>query len=288
MLIFARPKALEHALELLSQDSWTILAGGTDFYPALRGEVPGTPVLDITAVSDLSEITVTDSGDYRIGALVTWSTIARAKLPPAFLSLQQSALEIGSQQIQNRATLAGNLCNASPAADGVPPLLCLDASVELVSHRGVRQIPLTDFIHGNRRTARDSDELLSAIIIPSEAVQGISLFNKLGTRRFLVISIAMVAARIEIADRRIDKLAVAIGSCSVVARRLHTIETMLVGQSIDDHPEALITPDHLHELEPIDDIRATAHYRQQVALQLVKRSLTTTITASSSDNSGVL
>ena len=107
MLIFARPKALEHALELLSQDSWTILAGGTDFYPALRGEVPGTPVLDITAVSDLSEITVTDSGDYRIGALVTWSTIARAKLPPAFLSLQQSALEIGSQQIQNRATLAG-------------------------------------------------------------------------------------------------------------------------------------------------------------------------------------
>ena len=99
-------------------------------------------------------------------AATTWSEIAAANLPPAFDALRQAAREVGSIQIQNRGTIAGNLCNASPAADGVPPLLALDAAVELASANGTRQLPLSEFITGYRRTARQPDEILSAVIVP--------------------------------------------------------------------------------------------------------------------------
>src|SRR5439155_3336986 len=113
-----------------------------------------------------------DSGHYRIGAATTWSDIIRAKLPPAFEALKQAAREVGSVQIQNRATIGGNLCNASPAADGVPPLLALDAEVELISTQPTRRLPLSEFIRGNRRTALRPDEILAAIIIPQQEVPG--------------------------------------------------------------------------------------------------------------------
>ena len=128
--------------------------------------------------------------------------------------------------------------------------------------------------------------MLSAIIIPAEAVHGRSYFNKLGARRYLVISIAMVAARIAIRDRCIDQAAVSIGSCSVVASRLHAVESALIGQSIDTQPAALVTREHLHELAPIDDIRATAHYRHHAALQLVRRTITAAINSSVSGSGG--
>lgn len=267
---YARPLALQQALDLLREDSWTILAGGTDFYPALRGQNPLSPVLDITAIDDLCGITATDQG-IRIGALTSWTDIAKAQLPPAFRALQQSAVEVGSVQIQNRATVAGNLCNASPAADGVPPLLCLDASVELSSHSGVRNVLLGDFIQGNRRTVRRTDELLSAIHIPQASTDGYSEFCKLGARRYLVISIAMVSSRVLIQENRIKQIAVAVGSCSEVARRLPEVEQNLAGADVKSDLRSLVVSDHLAGLTPISDIRSSADYRQHAALELLRR-----------------
>ena len=147
------PTNLEGALISLAKQRDRIVAGGTDVYPAMRqGNTPRS-LLDVTRIKELMNITVMDTG-VRIGAAVTWSKIVKAKLPAAFDGLKHAAKEVGSIQIQNAGTIAGNLCNASPAADGVPPLLTLDARVELASaERGARILPLQEFILGVRKTA---------------------------------------------------------------------------------------------------------------------------------------
>ena len=163
-------------------------------------------------------------------------------------------------QIQNAGTLAGNVCNASPAADGIPCLLALDASVELASTAGNRILPLADFLLGARKTARRPDELMLGLRIPRTDETAQSVFLKLGARRYLVISIAMVAAVIGRAtDGRIVRARIAVGSCSATAQRLPALEAALIG-SCGDAPTVL--DEHLTPLSPIDDIRATADYRR--------------------------
>lgn len=270
---YAQPTSLAEAVTLLGDGGWTVLAGGTDVYPAL-GENPLTsPVMDISRLGDLRGIAPSPDGGIRIGALTTWTDIVRASLPPAFRALQQAAREVGSVQIQNRATIAGNLCNASPAADGVPPLLALDARVELASRSGNRTLPLSDFIQGNRKTARDSGELLTFIHVPAAGLQGNSAFFKLGSRRYLVISIAMIAARLA-ADGNgiITGAAVAVGACSAVAQRLPALESALIGQNLQA-AAGIAAPQHLAALSPIDDVRAPAGYRMDAALEGVRRAL---------------
>ena len=270
---YAQPTSLAEAVTLLGDGGWTVLAGGTDVYPAL-GENPLTsPVMDISRLGDLRGIAPAPDGGIRIGALTTWTDIVRASLPPAFRALQQAAREVGSVQIQNRATIAGNLCNASPAADGVPPLLALDARVELASRSGNRTLPLSDFIQGNRKTARDSGELLAFIHVPAAGLQGNSAFFKVGSRRYLVISIAMIAARLA-ADGNgiITDAAVAVGACSAVAQRLPALESALIGQNLQA-AAGIVAPQHLAALSPIDDVRAPAGYRMDAALEGVRRAL---------------
>ena len=153
-----------------------------------------------------------------------------APLPGGFDALKAAAREVGSVQIQNRGTVAGNLCNASPAADSVPPLLALDAGVELTSPRGARLMPLADFILGNRRPS-GADEILTAILVP-RTIDGPSAFLKLGARRYLVISIAMVAAALERdGDGAIAEARIAVGSCSAVAQRLPAARARLIGHA---------------------------------------------------------
>ncbi|MEO1161163.1 MAG: FAD binding domain-containing protein [Pseudomonadota bacterium] len=272
---YAQPTSVKEAVELLATDAWVMLAGGTDFYPGL-GEGPVTgPVLDISRIEGLQGISRDDdNAGWRIGALATWTQLVRADfLPRSFDCLKQAALEVGSVQIQNRATIVGNICNASPAADGVPALLVLEAEVELTSVRATRRMRLSEFLQGNRRTARQPDEIVTGIFIPDAGTQGSSAFFKLGSRRYLVISIAMVAARVELDDTGLVKAAaVSVGACSVVAQRLTGLENDLVGTSpsdIQSVPEAR----HLDGLSPIDDVRAPAGYRLDAALEGVRRAL---------------
>jgi CO/xanthine dehydrogenase FAD-binding subunit len=215
-----------------------------------------------------------DPNYIRIGGLTTWSEIANTPLPRCFDGLKAAAREIGGIQIQNRGTVAGNLCNASPAADSVPPLLTLDAEVELVSPVGIRRMPLADFIVGNRRTLRQPHEILSQILVPRADEDAASTFLKLGARRYLVISIVMVAVVIQKdAANHIREARISVGSCSAVARRLHELERALIGAPLVVGLGALVTADHLRNLSPIGDVRATAAYRCEAALRLVQRAL---------------
>jgi CO/xanthine dehydrogenase FAD-binding subunit len=270
--LYLRPKTLDDAVSLLASNGGQILAGGTDFYPALGERLPPENVLDISAIRDLRGISMT-AEQVRIGGLTTWTDVIRAPLPRCFDALKAAAKEVGSVQIQNRGTIAGNLCNASPAADGVPPLLALDAEVELISVSGMRRIPLAEFIVGNRKTTRRADEILSAVIIPRYLEHAASAFLKLGVRRYLVISISMVAVLVQIdTNRRVQQARIAVGSCSARAQRLAQLERDLVGCRARD-VGAVLSPTHLTPLSPIDDIRATAAYRRDASLTLVRRAL---------------
>lgn len=270
---YAKPKSLDEALATLGEGSWRLVAGGTDFYPALGNLPLRDDVLDLNGIDELRGISETDE-HYIFGARTSWAAIeAAADLPPAFDMLRLAAREVGSVQIQNVGTIAGNLCNASPAADGVPPLIALDAEVELHSASGARHLPVRDFIQGNRKTTRRPDELVTAIRVPKRAATGSSHFVKLGARRYLVISIAMAAARIVLDETgRIADAAIAVGSCSVVAVRLHALESAMIGATLATVRER-IGAYAFDELSPISDVRATAAYRRTAAREIVSRAV---------------
>ena len=271
MPLYARPTVLDEALHVLAGGS-TILAGGTDHYAVRVGKPLDDAILDITAVRGLRGIA--ESKDHwRIGATTTWTDLIEARLPPVFDGLRLAAREIGGVQIQNSGTLAGNICNASPAADGVPALLALDASVELASAQGLRVLRLGQFIIGPRRTQRRTGELLTAIVIPKPKYPANSHFLKLGARKYLVISIAMASVVIEHEGGVVRKARVAVGSCSPVALRLTALEDALCGRPLDPELPQIAKAAHLAPLMPIDDVRSSAGYRIDSALTVVKRTL---------------
>ncbi len=272
---YARPDNLAEALSLRGQGA-QIIAGGTDFYPVRVGrplyDRDVACVLDLTALRDLKGIC--EQGDFhRIGALTSWTTIAESPLPAQFRGLQAAAREVGGRQIQNRGTIGGNLCNASPAADGVPALMALGAEVELVSAAGTRRLALEDFILGPRKIALRADEILTAILIPKPEGQGIGAFWKLGARKYLVISIVMAAGYLDLVDGRIATARIAIGACSPVARRLPKLEAALRGRLPSEDLASLVAADHISDLAPIDDVRASAEYRTEAALTVLRRLL---------------
>ena len=277
MGVLHRPRTAAEALAHLAAGPALLIAGGTDIFPAFVDKPSPAALIDLSAIADMRGIQTTD--EYiRIGAATRWSEIARATLPPAFRMLQQAAREIGSVQIQNRATLGGNLCNASPAADGAPPLLALEAEVELLSSRGIRRIAVADFLVGNRLTQRAPDEIMTAIVVPRTHENARSTFLKLGARKYLVISIVMVAVLLDLDDaHRIRAARIAIGAASATARRLRTLEAHLVGASTAQQIEERIAESDFADLSPIDDVRATAGYRRDVAQKLVTRALIETL-----------
>lgn len=265
------PTRLQDALTALGSGAPSIIAGGTDWYP-VQGEKPiRCDMLDITRIEGLRGIS-RDAQGLRIGSASTWTDIIKADLPPAFKGLKAAAREVGSVQIQNAGTIAGNLCNASPAADGVPPLLTLNAQVEVESSNGIRVLPLSDFITGVRQIALKADELVTAILIPDLSETRRSSFVKLGARKYLVISIAMVAVTCEVTDGVLSDVHIAVGSCSPVAQRLTGLEAALDGLRVSN-VETVIAKADLSRLSPIDDVRGSGEYRLDVVASLIKRAL---------------
>ena len=272
-LLYFRPRTLEEAVHALAESRGTILSGGTDFFPSLGDHTVTTPIVDVSAVTELKGIHSAND-TICIGGRTTWNEILEAPLPRGFDGLKAAAREVGSVQIQNVATVAGNLCNASPAADGIPALLALDAEVTLASVAGVRRMPLANFVLGNRRTMKRSDEILSAVTVSRRLENSFSTFLKLGSRRYLVISIAMVAANLVLDERgKIAEALLAVGACSASALRLRGLEQCLSGVTGEPGIGRLVKQEHLAELSPINDMRATAAYRKEAAQVLVARAL---------------
>ena len=272
-MAYSTPTTISEALDLLASSPSTVIAGGTDLYPAAVGEPLRGNIIDISKVSDLRNIRV-DGSSWRIGSMVTWTDVLSADLPPVFDALKLAAREVGSVQIQNVATVIGNICNASPAADGVPPLLSMDAKLELCSSRSTRVIPLRDFILGNRQTALGEDEMVTALVLPRVGENDQSHFIKLGARKYLVISIAMVAANLRVDEHGVvESVRIAVGACSEKAVRLAALEQHLLGMKVESVVDEVTRFTGSLSLSPIDDIRASKTYRERAAKVLVARTL---------------
>ncbi len=269
---YQRPRSLEEALALRAAGDIAVIAGGTDIYPALAakrgwGDPAQPAMLDISAIPGLAGIEEAESG-WRIGCLVTWTRLIHASLPPLFDGLKAAAREVGGAQVQNRGTLVGNLCTASPAGDGIPNLMALEARVEIAGPSGLRFTTVGEFLTGYRATGLRTDEIVTALHVPR--LDGArSGFRKLGARRYLVISIAMAAGVVACAEGRIAEARIAIGACSATAQRLRALEVALRGATPEEAP-GLVTAAHLERLRPISDIRASGEYRRAAALQAVR------------------
>ena len=273
MSVYLRPDNLEEALDALQRRPLIVLAGGTDYYPGRVGQPLDDDLLDLTGIAALRGIG--DRGDHwRIGALTTWTDVIRADLPACFDGLKDAAREVGGVQIQNAGTIAGNLCNASPAADGAPNLAALDAEVELSAADGMRRLPIADFLTGNRTTALDDGEIVTAVLVPKLADAAVSAFLKLGARRYLVISIVMIGIVLVPDEGVVGDARIAVGACSPVTRRLPALEAALKGRLLDGTLGEAASAESVESvLSPIDDVRGSAAYRLDATLTMLQRGL---------------
>jgi len=265
-------------LEAIAPPGASLLSGGTDLLVKLRaGVAPPDRLLDISGVPSLREI-VWNNAELQIGAAASMTDILGLHGLAERLPLLSTVLQsLGSVQIRNRATLGGNLVNASPAADSAIPLLLYDAVVELAGSNGERFLPVSEFLIGPGKTALQGCEYVRSIRVPLPTQSSTCFFHKVGKRRALTIAIASVGARLVVDGNRIAEARFAAGSVAPTALRLHEVERRVTGHAVDSDLIAEASEVAQATVSPIDDIRATAEYRRLVVGALVARALRTAL-----------
>jgi CO/xanthine dehydrogenase FAD-binding subunit len=266
------PRNLPEALERMRREpgAWKPFAGGTDLMVLLEaGKLPQRKFLSIWKLPELRGIEV--AHDYvTLGALTTYSEVRRHDvLAREFPLLCRAAAETGSIATQNRGTLAGNIANASPAADSPPALLVYDAELELVSAKGVRWVPYYGFWQGYKKIALPEDELIRAIRLPRQKSSWTQFYRKVGTRRAQAISKVCLAGAARCEAGRITDVRIALGSVAPVVLRATETEKILRGEKFSPALTRTAMETLSREIAPIDDIRSTAHYRLRVAQNLL-------------------
>ena len=270
------PKTVPEALAMLAEDGAMPIAGGTNVVVDLRaGKHHPAALVDVTRLAGLRGIQRVN-GHLVIGGGTTITDLLHdpliARHAPA---LREAAAVFANPLIRNRATVAGNLVDASPAADTAPPLLVLDAEVELSSQGGVRRVPLADFLVGVRKTVRRPDELLTAVRIPLLSAAGsANHFHKLGLRKADAISVLSAAVALTWdAAGRCASARIALGALAPRPLRATAAEDVLLGQALT--PTLIAEAARLagEATRPIDDIRGTAAYRREVTEVIVRRLL---------------
>jgi len=264
------PLSLDEALSAHRNGGLRVVSGGTDCYadPCL---VPAEHEwLDICRIESLRGVSL--SGDWvRIGATTSWAEIAAGLQGLVPASLRQAAKAIGSRQIQARATIGGNVCHASPAADGLPALLALDAHVELASIDNIRELALQDFLVGRHRTALRPNELLTCVKFRRTTEDQETAFYKFGNRRGMTIAVVSAAVSIRWDSKcLVEQARVVIGGASELPARSASLEAHLVGQRRGCLAE-LLKKVHIQEIAPIDDLRASAAFRRHLASVVTAR-----------------
>lgn len=267
------PRTLDEALQALADDPTIVLAAGcTDLMVRSPEALHGIErVIDLLAIPELRGIRTVETG-LEIGSTTTFSEIRRSPVVgAAFPALADAAGSIGGLQIQNRATLGGNLANASPAGDSLPVLFALDATVVIAGSTGKREIPYSAFHTGYRKTALQPGEILASVRLPNPAPGTVQAFRKVGTREAQAISKVMVAMVGRVEEGRIAELRLAAGSVAATPVRLRSAEEAV--RRMPPGPEAAERAGRAaaDAVEPIDDVRSTADYRRFALERVVRR-----------------
>ena len=280
-LSLVRPRSLNHALEAMNaaggEASKQLIpfAGGTDLYVALNaGTPPGSRYVDLWGLRELRGIRVGRAG-VTLGALTTFREIRdHAVLGKKLPSLVAAASEVGAWQIQNRATIGGNIANASPAGDSLPVLMAHDAMVHVRSVRGGRAIPFADLYTGYRALAMEPDELITSVEVPFAPAGARAFFRKVGTRRAQSISKVVCAGVLKL-DRKgnATHARFALGSVAPVTLRARRAEEALMGIQASAAALAAARAALERDIAPIDDIRSTRDYRIAVAGNVLEQFL---------------
>ncbi|MEX2650487.1 MAG: xanthine dehydrogenase family protein subunit M [Alphaproteobacteria bacterium] len=252
-----------------------LLAGGTNLLVDMRNRFAGPArLVRLDRVAELKGIEIGEAR-VRIGSLTTISDLLRREeMETVAPSLVHAARVFAGHMVRNTATVGGNVCYGSPAADMVPPLLSLDASIGLASARGERSLPLGDFLLDYKRTARRPDEVLSAIEWPRPPTGSANLFRKLGLRKGDAITIVGVAVTIGAEDGRCSLARIALGAVAPTVLRAEEAERVLVGEALSPAKVAQAARRAAAACRPIDDLRASASYRRHTVEVLVRRLVT--------------
>jgi CO/xanthine dehydrogenase FAD-binding subunit len=264
------PTSLDDALALIAADGWKPFAGGTDLMVLLEaGRLTQQKYVNIWPLNELRGIEITPTS-ITLGALTTYSEVqANQVLRAEFPMLCQAASETGGLAIQNRGTLGGNIVNASPAADSPPALLAYDAEIQLTSKAGSRWLPYHGFHTGYKQMLIKPDELLTKIRLPRDKTDWVHYFRKVGTRKAQAISKVCFSATAKVQDDQVADVRLVFGSVAPVVVRCVNVENSLrntaISEATIDTARSLLRS----EISPIDDIRSTAPYRLQVALNLL-------------------
>jgi CO/xanthine dehydrogenase FAD-binding subunit len=267
------PRSLEEALGYLAEaHELTPIAGCTDLMVAGSQQLQHEKgVIDLLRIPEIRGIEQ-DKNGWRIGATTTFREIATSrKIQRAFPALAAAASEIGGWQIQNRATLGGNIANASPAGDSLPVLLALDATVITAGPNGQREIPYHEFHLGYRKTALQPKEIIAWVHVPAASSGTIQFFRKVGTREAQAISKVVVAMSARTQNGRLEGVRFGAGSVAPVPVRLEAAEKACMGLQPNVEVAEETAEAAMAEVTPIDDVRSTAAYRRFVLGRVVRR-----------------
>ncbi|MFO7801584.1 MAG: xanthine dehydrogenase family protein subunit M [Desulfovermiculus sp.] len=278
-LIYHRPADMAEVLRLMEQEApWTLVAGGTDLIPALRKGVwsypDGVRVIDVRDLSELRGI-VLEQETVRIGAATRLADIIRSPVIAQHAPvLAEAVQDMASLQVRNSATIGGNLCTASPAADTAPPLLALDAEVEIMDLQGGSQrMSLTDFFQGPGRCACQGNQLLTSIRFPVLRAGEQTYRRKMGLRRAFTISVISMAMKAAMDNNVCLDIRLAFGSVAPTPIRVRATEDLVRGQSLTFKLIEQAAARAGQEVSPIGDVRASAEYRRDMAKVLTRRAL---------------
>jgi len=271
-----RPRTLDEALKhMITFERPTPLAGGTDLFVYLNaGTQPHGRYLDLSRLAELRQVLVAKSS-ITIGGGVTFREIREhAEIRRRFPSLAAAAAEVGAWQIQNRATIAGNIANASPAGDSLPVLLAHDATVHVRSVRRAREVAMADLYVGYRKLAIEPDELVTAVTLASPPRRSRGFFRKVGTRRAQSISKVVFAGVLAAKPGgEVTHVRLAFGSMAATPARAKGAEQALLGKRLTAGTVAAARAALEGDFTPIDDVRSEADYRRTVAGNVLEQFL---------------
>jgi carbon-monoxide dehydrogenase medium subunit len=276
---YHRPRDLEQALELLSRygERAAVLAGGTDLLVEWKQKLKSpSHLIDIKGISSLEGILGESEGSLQIGPLTTLTALS---LLPVLAEernlLAQAACKVGSLQVRNRATLGGNICNASPSGDTLPALLCLDAKVEIASKRSERILPLGEFFLGPGLSALRPDELLVRILLPLPPAGSKGIYKKFSLKRAVDLAVVGVAvlALFDPSGQVLQDIRIALGAVAPTPIRAEKAEKLLRKSTVDGRTIKEAAQAAAEEARPISDLRASEWFRREMIFHLTEQAL---------------